>query len=92
MSFMCSIHTGHGMDQVATQHHEPWPGSELVHCLHSLLGELNLLGPLVPSAITVALPPGLHQPELGVCGLDEVKWSRPLTLCIWSKKRQEWTL
>ncbi len=91
MSFMSSVPTWHGMDQVATQHHEPRPGSELVYGLHSLLGELNLLGPFVPSTNAVALLPGLHQPKLGVCGLDEAKWSRPLTFCIWNKKRQEWT-
>lgn len=82
MSFMCSFPTGHRMDQVATQHHELWPGSELVYGLHSLLGELHLLGPFLPSAITVAVPPSLHKPQLGVCGLDEAKWSPPVALCI----------
>ena len=91
MFFMCSFPTRHRMDQVATQHHKLWPGSELVYGLHSLLGELHLLSPFLPSAIAVAVPPSLHKPQLGVCGLDEAKWSPPVALCIWNKKRQQWT-
>ena len=90
-SLMYSLPTWHGVDQVPTKHHKPRPGLELVNSLHSLLGEFNLLGPFVPSAVAVALPPNLHQPKLGVCSLDEAKWPRPLTLCIRYKKREKWT-
>lgn len=83
---MFPVFTWHGVDQIATQHHEPGPGSELVNGLHRLFGELNLLGPFVPPTVAVAVPPSLHQPELGVCSLDEAEWSCPLVLHIWEKE------
>lgn len=80
MSLLCSAPTWHSVDQVPTQHHEPRLRSELVNGLQSLLSELHFLRPFVPAAIAVAVPPGLHQPELGVCSLDEEKWSGPFVL------------
>lgn len=74
--------TWHGVDQVAAQHHESRPGSELVNGLHGLLSELHFLSPFFPPAVTVAVPPGLHKPKLGVCSLDEEKWPSPFVLCV----------
>lgn len=76
------VSTWQSVDQVTTQHHEPGPGSEVVYSLHGLLGELHLLGPFVPVAVAVAVPPGFHQAQLRVRSLDEAKGSRPLTLRI----------
>lgn len=77
-----AVPTWHGVDQVATQHHEPGPGPQLVHSLHGLLGKLHLLGPFLPATVAVAIPPGFHQPQLRVRSLDEAKGAGPLALRI----------
>lgn len=85
---MTDVPTWHGMDQVSAQHHESGPGSELVYSLHSLLGELHLLGPFLSVTVAVAIPPGFHQPQLRVRSLDEAKGSGPLTLGVWAEKKR----
>lgn len=84
-----AVPTWHGVDQVPTQHHEPGPGPEAVHGLHGLLGQLHLLRPFLPAAVAVSVPPGLHQAQLRVRSLDEAEGAGPLTLRVWTGRKEE---
>lgn len=70
--------TWHGMNQVTAENKEFGLGVQFVDGLNSLLRETDLLPPLITTAVTIPGGPGLHQPKLSVCTLDEVEWTFPL--------------
>lgn len=69
--------TWHGMNEVTAENKEFGFGVQLVDGLNSLLRETDLLPPLITAAVTIPGGPGLHQPKLRVCTLDEVERTCP---------------
>lgn len=74
------------MDEVPTQNKESGFGVQLVDGLNGLLGQADLLSPLVATTVTVPSGPGLHQSKLWVCTLDEVERACPFPFLFLKKK------
>jgi hypothetical protein len=77
------------MDEVTTQNKEFGLGVQFVDGLNSLLSQTDLLPPLITTVVTVSSGPGLHQPKLWVCPLDEVEWTFPFPFLFLKKEGEE---